>query len=281
MQLQNAIARFLDEQSGLLSPSTISWYRTRFDWLTPLLQWPLTKITTDDLRAIWQSLIVRMSPTTSYMIVVAWRRLFNWCAQRGLLRSSPAAQLRKPPLPDQPPKALTRADLIRMLNASRCNPRDHAIICFLADTGCRVGGLAGLRIGDLELDRGRAVVHEKGLGGQRKSRTVHMVRRTSNALRAWLDVRELPGRSVFGLKPSGVYQVLERTARRGGVRGRWNPHSFRHGFARGLLDNGADLATVSALMGHSDVSITVRFYARWSDEELHRKHARFSWLPDI
>jgi site-specific recombinase XerD len=107
-----------------------------------------------------------------------------------------------------------------------------------------------------------------------------MVRRSANALRSWLDVRDLPGRSVFGLKASGVYQVLERTARRGGVRGRWNPHAFRHGFARGLLDNGADLATVSQLMGHSDVSITVRFYARWSDEELHRKHARFTWLPD-
>lgn len=280
MQLQSAIAQFLNEHNGLLAPSTISWYRIRFDWLTPLLCLQLNRITTDELRSVWQALAARTSPTTSYMIVVAWRRLFNWCVQRGLLRSSPAAQLRKPPLPDNPPKALTRADLIRMLNASHCNPRDYAIICFLADTGCRVGGLVGLRIGDLELERGRAVVHEKGLGGQRKSRTVHMVRRSANALKDWLDVRDLLGRSVFGLKAAGVYQVLERTAKRGGVRGRWNPHSFRHGFARGMLDNGADLATVSALMGHSDVSITVRFYARWSDEELHRKHARFSWLPE-
>jgi len=280
MQLQTAIAQFLNEHTGLLAPSTISWYRTRFDWLIPLPHQQLNLITTDELRSVWQALAARTSPTTSYMIVVAWRRLFNWCVQRGLLRTSPAAQLRKPPLPDNPPKALTRADLVRMLNASCCNPRDHAIICVLADTGCRVGGLVGLRIGDLELERGRAVVYEKGLGGQRKSRTVHMVRRSANALQSWLDVRDLPGRSVFGLKAAGVYQMLERTAKRGGVRGRWNPHAFRHGFARGLLNNGADLATVSQLMGHSDVSITVRFYARWSDEELHRKHTRFSWLPE-
>lgn len=280
MQLQTAIAHFLAEQRGLLAPSTIAWYRTRFSWLSPLFYRHLNRITTDELRIVWQALAARTSPTTSYMIIVAWRRLFNWCVQRGLLRASPAAQLRKPHLPDEPPKALTRADLIRMLNASRSNPRDYAIICFLADTGCRSGGLVGLRIGDLELERGRAVVHEKGLGGQRKSRTVHMVRRTVDALRAWLEVRDLPGRSVFGLKASGVYQVMERTAQRGGVRGRWNPHAFRHGFARGMLDNGADLATVSQLMGHSDVSITVMFYARWCDEELHRKHTRFGWLPE-
>ncbi len=74
--------------------------------------------------------------------------------------------------------------------------------------------------------------------------------------------------------------MLERTAQRAQLRGRFNPHAFRHAFARDMLDNGADLATVSQLLGHRSIETTARFYARWSDEELHRKHQRFSPLPD-
>jgi integrase/recombinase XerD len=281
MQLVHAIAAFLDEQRGILALSTLQWYSTRFHWLEPIHTLTLNTITTDDLRTIWQALATRMSPYTMYMIVVAWRRLFNWCVQRGHLARNPAAQLKKPSVPDEPPKAISSASSIRMLNAAQAHSeRDYAIVCLLIDSGARVGGLSGLRLGDLELERGRAIVHEKGLGGNRKSRTIHIKPRTVGAIRAWLDMRAVNGKSVFGLASSGIYQMLERTAKRARVCGRFNPHSFRHAFARGLLENGADLATVSQLLGHSDVSVTVRFYARWSDAELHRKHAKFSPLPD-
>jgi integrase len=137
-----------------------------------------------------------------------------------------------------------------------------------------------MRLGDLELDRARALVREKGLGGQRKSRAIHMKPVTVRAVRDWLAVRDIDGKSVFGLSGNGIYQMMRRVAQRAGVTDRHNPHSFRHGFARGALDKGLDLASLSQLLGHSDVSITARFYARWADEELHTKHAKVSWMPD-
>lgn len=281
MKLCNAIHTFLEEQAGVLAPSTITWYRQRFEWLSPLHDKPLAAITPGELRALWQKLARGMSPYTGYMIVVAWRRLFNWCVQRGHLTRSPAAQLKKPPLPDEPPKAIRRRDMLKMLDASQANSdRDYALLCLLIDTGARVDGLATLRLGDLDLDRRRAVVHEKGLGGHRRSRTIHMKRRTVEAIRAWLRVRDLAGKTVFGLGHSGIAQMLQRTAQRAAVRGRVNPHAFRHAFARELLDAGADLATVSQLMGHRSIEVTARFYARWSDAELHRKHEKYSPLPD-
>lgn len=281
MTLDDAITTFLAEQRGILSPSTITWYSIRFNWLAPIHARDITSITTDDLRRIYQPLAKRLAPYTAYMVVVAWRRLFNWMAQRGDLERNPAAQLKKPPLPDEPPRAISRSAMLKMLAAAQAHsPRDYAILCLLIDSGARVGGLAGLRLGDLELERGRATVREKGLGGQRRSRTIHIKARTIAAIRAWLDTRSVDGRSVFGLAAGGIYQMLERTSQRAHVRGRFNPHAFRHAFARGMLENGADLATVSALMGHRDVSVTVRFYARWSDAELHRAHHRFSPLPD-
>lgn len=281
MLLKHAITQFLDEQRGTLAPSTLGWYTTRFNWLAPLHGRALNSITAGDLRPLWQTLAERMAPYTGYMIVVAWRRLFNWCVARGHLNSNPALQLRKPPLPDEPPRTISRAAMLRMLTAAQAHSeRDYSILCLLIDTGARVGGLAGLRLGDLELERYRATVREKGLGGNRKSRTIHLKPQSVRAVREWLEVRSVDGRSLFGLRESGIYQMLERTAKLARVRGRFNPHAFRHAFARGMLENGADLATVSALMGHSDVGVTVRFYARWSDAELHRQHQRYSPLPD-
>ena len=72
--------------------------------------------------------------------------------------------------------------------------------------------------------------------------------------------------------------MLKRLAKRAGVNGRFNPHAFRHGWARGALKNGADLGTVSQILGHSSIQVTAEFYARWADEELAQRHQKFSWL---
>jgi integrase/recombinase XerD len=286
MQLSTTVTRFLSEQQGIVSPSTTKWYTWRLQLLNPLYDSSLGAISTDDLRKIWQQLAQRdLSPYTLFGIIVAWRSFFNWCVRNGHLTSSPAAGLKKPPLPDEPPKAVSQDDLTRMIRESQSNPRDYAIICFLADTGCRVGGLVGLCIKDVDLERARAVVHEKGLGGKSKTRTVYMKPRTVQTLRDYLDTRGQTGPFLFygekgHLTDCGVRQMLERVAKRARVKGRCNPHAFRHGFARGALDNGLDLATLAQLMGHADVSTTARFYARWSDEELKRKHDKVSWLPN-
>jgi integrase/recombinase XerD len=227
-----------------------------------------------------------LSPYTLHGYARAWRTFFRWCVQHDYLRHNPATLLKQPPLPEQPPKALLPDDLARLLTVARDAPRDYAIVCFLADTGCRVGGLVGLRLGDLHFDTGRAVVWEKGCGGERKSRTVYMKACTVESLRAYLRARpvEAEARVLQGqrgpLTTSGVYQLLKRLARKAKITSRHNPHAFRHGFARGALQNGADIGTVAQLLGHSDVSITVRFYARWADEELKAKHAAVSWLPE-
>jgi site-specific recombinase XerD len=82
------------------------------------------------------------------------------------------------------------------------------------------------------------------------------------------------------LTADGVRLILKRIAHQAGVRGRCNPHAFRHRFVRELLSNGCDLATASQLAGHSSVQVTAAFYARWTTDELRDKHAQFARLPD-
>lgn len=302
MKVQEAIDKFLKEHDGILAATTLDWYERKLRPLSAIGDEPLDLVTDDELIDLWKTQDGRgaryveatnrpecdggLSVYTLFGLVTTWRRFFNWCVEKRYIQTSPAAHLRKPQLPDEPPKAISKADMMKLLKAAKTSKypkRDYAIVSVLADTGCRVGGLVGLKLKDLDLVSGRAVVREKGRGGQRKARNVYMTPDTVKAIKAYLKVRYSDSEFVFvgvrgKLKESGVYQVLERLAERADVSEHFNPHAFRHGFARGMIDNGADLSTVSQCLGHEDIFVTARFYARWADKELKEKHERYSWL---
>ncbi len=60
------------------------------------------------------------------------------------------------------------------------------------------------------------------------------------------------------------------------MKGRVNPHAFRHAFAREFILNGGDIETVSQILRHTQITVTKEFYAVWSTEELKGEHDRFS-----
>ncbi len=219
----------------------------------------------------------------------AWRRLFRWLASEGYIEKNPAQRLKLARTPDEDPKAATGDDIKRLLQAAKeSGPRDYALVCFLVDTGARVRGVASLTLEHLDLERRRAIVIEKSQKRERVRR-VYFSEITAMALAQWLAVRpDVAEPQVFlnlqrdtPLTPSGIYQVLKRLARKAGIEGRFNPHSLRHAFARRLLQQGADLGTVSQLMGHSTVDVTVRYYARWADDELRELHDKYSRMADL
>lgn len=305
MLLSEAQRAFDLSMIGETAPATRRWYSQRVGSVVKFLgDVEVTRVTTDDLRRWRASLVERdrrwvdhpgrpeaeggLSPWTIHGHVRAVRRFFRWLVEEKVIKVSPAARLKLPRLPKELPKAISPDDLALLLEAVKSDPRDHAIVCFLADTGCRVGGMAGLGLTDLDLKSGRALVREKGRGGW-KSRVVYFNSRTRGALSSWLNVRpEVATDAVFlsktrgtALTTGGIYQVLKRLAKQANIEGRFNPHSFRHAWAREALTNGANLADVSQVLGHDDVSVTVRFYGLWSDKELKKRHSRFSPLADV
>jgi site-specific recombinase XerD len=159
--------------------------------------------------------------------------------------------------------------------------RDYALVLFLASTGCRVGGVAGLCIADLDLCSGRAVVTEKC----NKTRTVFLSACAVAALRSWLAVRPdvshnfvFTGRLGNALTVSGIEQVIGGLADKAGVVVKSNPHEWRHGFARSMQANGMPLGVLSQLLGHSRVDVTVSFYGTCTDDELGQAHERYLFM---
>lgn len=214
------------------------------------------------------------------------RRLFSFLVEDEIIAKSPARRIRIPRPKRREPKAISLDDIQKLLEATSGDAliqlRDYAIIMMLADTGSRVGGLAGLRMADLDLDDMTATVIEKG----EKSRKIFYTDATRRALERWISSRpadaadwlflNLGVKGGDRLTEVGIGQVLRRLGVRAGVTGPHGPHSFRHSFAREYLKNGGDLASLSKILGHSDAAITAQFYAIFLPDELASFHGRFS-----
>lgn len=215
----------------------------------------------------------------------AIKRLFGFLVDDGVISDNPARALKQPRIPKgREPKAIALDDLVTMLAMTEgeepAQVRDRALLLFLADTGCRVGGLVGLRLADLDLPHQTGWVIEKG----DKRRAVYFTEDTAAALGRWLARRPGGSDRVFvrvdwqpgeALTTLGVSEILRRIGRRAKVTGPHNPHAFRHAFAREYLANGGDLATLSDLLGHADITATA-MYLVFAPNELQAKHDRYS-----
>lgn len=281
MTLSEAALEFhLALQGGSVSLATVKLYLyTLRELLAHFNDTSIEQINLSDLRRFRAVIFERkLSIYTKHRHIRQTRHFFKWLVDEGHLITSPASRLELPKLPkNKPPKDVNPVDRERMIEAAD-SVRDLAIVLFLAETGCRRAGLVGLRFGDIDLEKRRAIVTEKGA----KTRKVRFGPATVAALRAWLVIRPRDkwGDFVFvgergPLTGSGVYRVLERLALKAGVEGRHNPHAFRHGLARRLLQHHLDLGTVSRILGHSDIETTHQFYAVWADSELEDRYDEY------
>ena len=283
MKLQTCLDDFENARYSEIGETTLTWYMQMLSSLGKLYgDVPIEAMTPQQMQTWRRHVFQGVTINTKRGYITAVKVFFSWCIEAGYITTNPAARLRMPPLPDQEPKAISPEDRRKMLNAATTN-RDRAILYFLADTGCRAEELCNLPFHDLELDNHRAYVYGKGKGGKGKGRWIFFSEQTRIVLATYLQERfniqptEMLFMGLRGpLQYTGIYQLVKRIAKRAGIMERHNPHSFRHAAARDWLQNGADLATVSQLLGHADVSVTARYYSRWSTSELGDWHRRVS-----
>jgi integrase/recombinase XerD len=226
--------------------------------------------------------------------VVAVRGLHAFAVAQGLTAADPARQVRPPRPPRRLPKAITVAEVERLLAAAgplgsdggpdsvaaRARLRDRALLELLYGTGARISEATGLDVDDLDLS-GDGLVRLSGKGG--KERIVPVGSYARQALEAYL-VRARPALAAAAARtaalggPSGpaarpgtpavflnarggrltrqgAWMVLRAAAGRAGLPV-LSPHTLRHSFATHLLDGGADIRVVQELLGHASVTTT-------------------------
>jgi integrase/recombinase XerD len=181
------------------------------------------------------------------------------------------------------PKTLTADEVERLLRSAGGrkpeDARDAAMLELLYATGMRVSELVGLELARLHLDVGYVLVSGKGS----KQRIVPMGEPARRRLEAYLDEARpvlLKGRSsasVFvtrrggALTRQGFWKLLRGRARQARIARRMSPHMLRHSFATHLLDHGADLRSVQAMLGHADIT-TTQIYTHVERARLKRLH---------
>lgn len=197
--------------------------------------------------------------------LAAVRRLFDWLCQRGALPANPAAGVSAPRSRRHLPATLDPDQLARLVQldgAATADVRDRALLELLYSCGLRVSELAGLRLGDCDLDEAELGV--TGKGG--KQRRVPIGSKALAALGCWLEHRPAWARpdtdTVFcsrrgaALSSRSIQDRVQRAAGRQGLGTRVHPHMLRHSFASHLLESSGDLRAVQELLGHADISTT-------------------------
>lgn len=190
------------------------------------------------------------------------KTFFIWLTRLGLLSQNPAQMLRQQRISRyiEKDKAMTDEELEIVLSVLRYKPRQYALALFLADTGCRAGGAAGLKVQDLDLGNARAWVTEKG----NKKRPVVFGPETARALAEWLLRRPTTHPYVFGTKegkvtPTTISRIIRRACLKAGIRSRGS-HSLRHRKGHQMADSGVPVTVAATALGHSDPLITMNFY---------------------
>jgi integrase/recombinase XerC len=197
------------------------------------------------------------------------RTLYRFLRARGHVGVDPAATLASPKAASRLPSVLKPAEAAALLEAPRGDDpwsvRDRALLELLYGCGLRVGEVASLDVGDVDLRRRRVRVLGKGS----KPREVPLGDPAAEAVESWLPVR---GAIAPDTGPALFVNRRKRRASARDIRAaveQWrgtalaartvSPHTLRHAYATHLLEGGADIRAVQELLGHASLATTQRY----------------------
>ena len=239
---------------------------------------------------------------TQNYYLIALRAFLKYLARRSIA-SLPPERIELAKAPERSLDLISADELLRLLKAPQGNDikslRDRALLELLFSTGMRVSELCSL---SRDIDIGKDELSIRGKG--EKVRVVFLSPAAKDAVKAYLakrrdmdealfvPLRRLPKGKVgapteasgvstrassdgsLRLTPRSVERIVKHYAVRAGITRKVTPHVIRHSFATDLLENGADLRSVQALLGHANVA-TTQVYTHVTDKHLREIHKAF------
>lgn len=235
---------------------------------------------------------IDICPTSLYRILMGVRSFYKFLIMTGELDTDPTELLDLPQKPQHLPDVLTVDEVDRIEAAIDLSTaegqRNKAIIETLFSCGLRVSELCLLRLSDLYLEQGFIRVMGKGS----KQRLVPISDKAIHELELYFTDRchlELkPGEEDYvfvsqrrkqHLSRIMVFHMVKELVERAGIKKTVSPHTFRHSFATSLLEGGANLRAIQAMLGHESISTTeiyMHIDTTHLREELLTHHPRYA-----
>ena len=209
-----------------------------------------------------------MAPASISRIISSIRTYYRFLSSENILNENPVLLINNPKLPKKLPDVLSEKEISLIINAiqesSQFYQRDKAIIEMLYSCGIRVTELCNLEMSNLFIDEDLIRVMGKGnkerllpLGVRSKKYVNEYIKHSRNS-----HIKKSGSSFVFlsrngnQLTRAMINIILNKWTQVSGLKKSVSPHKLRHSFATHLLEGGADLRFVQALLGHSDISTT-------------------------
>ena len=266
-----AYMRYLKLERNL-SQNTIEAYRNDLRWLLAYVNYHGLKVETvklEDLDNFSASLHdQRITPRSQARILSGVRSFFKFLLLDGFINADPTELLVSPHVRNALPDVLSTAEVDRLeasIDLSKWEgQRNRAIIEVLFSCGLRVSELVNLKLSNLYVEEKFVRVTGKG----DKERLVPISSRALDELNAWFADRNgmrikageedyvFLNRRGAHLTRTMILIMIKRQAVAAGITKTISPHTLRHSFATALLEGGADLIAIQAMMGHEDIATT-------------------------
>jgi site-specific recombinase XerD len=230
-----------------------------------------------------------MSKTTQNYHLIALRSFLRFCSKRGYSAMSAdkieLARTKRPQVTFLTPEELERL-AAQPKTDTLSGLRDRAIVELLFSSGLRVSELVGLDRDHINLKRREFMVRGKG----QKDRPIFISPEAADWISKYLEKRQDNTKPLFirysgnkkvdlsgnyhRLTARSIQRMVARYALLAGITKHVSPHTLRHSFATDLLMNGADLRSVQAMLGHSNIA-TTQIYTHVTDPHLKAVHEKF------
>lgn len=211
---------------------------------------------------------IGIHPRSQCRILSGIRSFFKFVQLDGYRDDDPTELLESPQIGDHLPEVLSTNEVDRLEDSIDLSKweghRNRAIIEVLFSCGLRVSELVNLKLSDLYLEE----EYVRVLGKGSKERLVPISPRAIQELHYWFDDRQLmnikPGEEDYvflnrrgaHLTRTMILIMIKAQAKEAGIQKTISPHTLRHSFATALLEGGADLRFIQALLGHENIGTT-------------------------
>ena len=228
-----------------------------------------------------------LKKNTQNYYLIALRSFLKYMIKRGI-KTLPPERIELAKIGERSLDLITPEELDRLIGAPDTNElkglRDRAILELLFSTGLRVSELCSLPR-DISLKSDEFSIRGKG----EKIRVVFLSAEAKTAIKNYLNKRKDMDDALFvrippynlqpttynlRLTPRSIERIVKHYAIKAGISKKVTPHIIRHCFATDLLSNGADIRSVQALLGHSNIT-TTQIYTHITDKQLRDVHKNF------
>lgn len=272
------------------SPNTIQSYRLAVTQLVDHLgPTPPEEITKADIESFLAHFLETRASATARQRYASLTQFFKWAAAEGEIPADPMERIDPPQVTEQPVPVLTVDQLRALIKACGGRDfearRDEAVIRLFADTGMRLGEMAGLRTEDVDLSLGVAIVKGKGS----RFRTVPYGDQTAAALDRYRRARlrhEYAKSDAWWLgskgplTSSGINQLLKRRASDAGLDS-LHAHMFRHSFAHMFLAQGGNEGDLQRIAGWSSPQMLQRYGKSAADQRARENYRKNPLWGDL